>query len=410
MKKALSLLISTSLSSYLLAAGYKIPEQSIKSVALSAANVAGANEADASYYNPANMSFMDDKNYFELSLTGVYLPKIKYRGKQIINSNPLTYYPGSANSDTKSEKFLIPHIHFVSKKFDNVRFGLSISTPAGLSKRWDNAPQSWFSKEFTLRVAEVNPNISYRLNENLSFGAGIRAVFTDGKIILNNPNVHYNLDGDIQTGYGYNLAISYKIKELTLAATFRSKVDLDEKGDAAINDIANSIIVNTTGKVSVPLPAAFNIAAALDINEKAKFEITYERTLWSDYKNLDITFDNASPYNIHKEKNWKDSNAIRVGLTYKNSNKLKTMYGFAYDETPVPSKTLGYELPDSDALLFSFGFLYEVKKDLNLGVAYLYDYKLKRTIALLDQNENGIVGTFSDGGAHLLNLSFNYRF
>jgi len=410
------LLFLAFLSSTIFAAGYKIPEQSIKSIALSAANVAGANNADASYYNPANMSFMDDKNYFELSLIGIYLPKIKYRGKQITNvdttTNPptITYYPYSANNDSKSESFLVPHIHFVSKKFDNFRFGLSVTTPAGLSKRWKNPPESWSANEFTLRVAEVNPNVSYKINKNLSFGAGIRTIFTDGKIILNTPNVKYNLNGDIQSGFGYNLALSYKIKELTLSTTFRSKVDLDEEGSANINDTAHSNKINTTGKVSVPLPAVWTIASAIDINEKAKFEITYERTFWSKYKNLDIKFDNASAYNIHKEKNWKDTNTIRVGLTYKNSDKLQTMYGLVFDETPVPSKTLGYELPDSDAIILSCGFLYKIKKDFQLGLAYLYDYKIKRTIALLDQNINGIDGTFSKGGAHLLNLSFNYIF
>ena len=53
----------------LLASGYRIPEQSLNSVALSAAYVASANGADASYYNPANMAFMAEGGYIETSLT-----------------------------------------------------------------------------------------------------------------------------------------------------------------------------------------------------------------------------------------------------------------------------------------------------------------------------------------------------
>ena len=49
----LSLAACTSLYS----AGYKIPEQSLNAVALSAAYIANANGADAAYYNPANMVF-----------------------------------------------------------------------------------------------------------------------------------------------------------------------------------------------------------------------------------------------------------------------------------------------------------------------------------------------------------------
>ncbi len=417
MKKITSILLSTAAASTLFAAAYKIPEQSVKSVALGAAYVAGADEADASYFNPANMSFMDDGQKFELSLTAIYLPKVKYEGEQIVSTSPLTTI--GADNKTKSESFLIPHLHFVSKPYGKFRYGLSLTTPAGLSKRWENEPQTWFAKEFTLRVAEFNPTFSYLVNENFSIGGGLRAVFTDGKIKFTPPvssttSLDYDLDGDIRTSYGYNLALSYRFDEsLIVSATYRSKVNLKEKGDATITTYVNGSVagsVTTTGRVTVPLPATYIIATALKINEKAKFELVYERTLWSSYESLDITFDNASTYDVHKEKSWEDTNTFRVGLTYKNSDKLTTMYGFAYDQTPIPSRTLGYELPDSDALIFSLGALYKATEDIKIGIAYLYDYKLERTIELSDQNINGIVGTFSDGGAHLLNLSLNYRF
>ena len=121
-----------------------------------------------------------------------------------------------------------------------------------------------------------------------------------------------------------------------------------------------------------------------------------------------MTFDGASAYNIDKMKHWDDSNTFRIGLTYKNSDKLTTMYGMAYDQSPVPERTMGYELPDSDALVLSLGALYKVTQNMTLGVAYLYDHKFQRTVSL--GNINGLDGTFSAGGAHLLNLSFNYRF
>ena len=425
MKKLIFPLAFLFFTSNIFAAAYKIPEQSVKSLALGGAYVAGTDEADTSYFNPANMSFLDSEQKFELSLTAIYLPKIEYKGKQIVGMSggaPVYYkdvYGKSADNETKSESFLVPHIHYVSKPYGKVRFGLSLTTPAGLSKRWDNQPQSWSAKQFTLRTLEFNPAVSYLVNEKFSIGAGLRAVFTDGKIKFNPPvdsttSLDYDLKGDIRTVFGYNLAASYKVdKSLILSATYRSKIDLKEKGDTTISVYNNSNLVNqikTTGRVTVPLPATLTLAAALDINEKAKFELTYERTFWSSYKKLKIEFEDASSYNIEKDKDWDDTNTFRVGLTYKNSDKLTTMYGFSYDQTPIPSKTLGYELPDSDAFIFSLGALYKYQKNISLGIAYLYDYKLKREIALADQNINGIVGEFSKGGAHLFNLSFNYRF
>ena len=63
-------LLSLAVASALYAGGYKIPETSVNGVALSAANVAHSQNADAAYYNPANMSFMADENALEADKIG----------------------------------------------------------------------------------------------------------------------------------------------------------------------------------------------------------------------------------------------------------------------------------------------------------------------------------------------------
>jgi len=416
MKKIASILLMGATTSLVFAAAYKIPEQSVKSLALGAAYVAGADEADASYYNPANMSFMDDGQSFEFDLTTIYLPKIEFDGQ--VNSQ-------NADAKSKAENFLVPHFHYVSQKINNFRFGLSLTTPGGLSKRWDSLIQKTSAEEFTLKVVEVNPSFSYLINEKLSFGGGIRFIYSegivksDGYTRVNNILTHIarDMEGDTGIKFGYNLALSYKVHPtLTLAATYRSKINLKEEGNAKLYK-NHTIKYDGGSSVTVPLPAATNIAIALDISETTKVELVYERTYWSSYKYLDFNY--ASPltdqvligaFDKPKEKNWKDSNTFRFGITHKNSDKLTTMYGIAYDESPIPDRTLGFELPDNDAILLSLGAIYNVKENMKIGVAYLYDYKLERTIEASAGNINNIVGTFKKGGAHLLNLSFNYRF
>lgn len=67
------------------ASGFKINEQSLKSIALSSAYVAAAYGADSSYYNPANMGFLsvgtqkqDDKHELEVALTAIYIPGFNF--------------------------------------------------------------------------------------------------------------------------------------------------------------------------------------------------------------------------------------------------------------------------------------------------------------------------------------------
>ena len=104
-------------------------------------------------------------------------------------------------------------------------------------------------------------------------------------------------------------------------------------------------------------------------------------------------------------KNWEDSDAYRLGLSYALNETWTLMAGFAYDKTPVPDATLGFELPDSDAYLYSVGVRYQLSKQMELGAGYLYDYKKSRTVT------NAIVdGTFTDSTAHLLTVGLTYTF
>jgi long-chain fatty acid transport protein len=115
-----------------------------------------------------------------------------------------------------------------------------------------------------------------------------------------------------------------------------------------------------------------------------------------------VAFDRAIP------KNWSDSNAWRLSVTYDMKNNFILMAGFAIDENPIPSNTLGFELPDSDALLYSVGVRYKLNKDMELGVAFLYDYKESRSVNNLAAGGT-VNGTFENASAQLLTFGFSYK-
>jgi long-chain fatty acid transport protein len=385
------------------ASGWRIPEQSLNSTALSAAYVAGANGADASYYNPANMAFMEDGASLETALTYINLPKIKYTDATT----------SSNNSDSKVENFIMPTLHYVSPKQGNLRYGLSIVAPGGLSKRWDEAYSKATAEEFTLKIIEVNPTMSYLVSDKFAIGFGLRGVYTDGVVKSNASNaVTRDLEGD-SIDFGYNLALSYKAMDnLTLSTTYRSKVDLTVEGKA--NLVSGTY--NGGASVTIPLPASLALAMAYDF-DKTKVEFVFERTYWSAYKNLDFNYDSdltggaLAAFDNPIPKNWKDANAYRIGVTHQYNDKLKLMAGFAYDEAGAPKETIGFELPDSDAKLYSVGMEYKLDEKMSIGLAYLYDEKDKLTVdnsALpLDPAPSG---TFSDASAHLVTASFKYKF
>ena len=407
------LALSAIASSVVMAGGYKIPEQSLNSMALGAAYVAHTTGADTAYYNPANMSFMDpEKSYVESGITLAHLPSNVYS----------LMAPFSGESEV--EDLLIPFLHYVGKPMGDFRWGMSMTAPAGLTKRWETPFQKASAEEFTLKIIELNPSLSYKVMDNLSIAAGIRFIYSEGVVKSNgaalsaaigNPraNIARDMEGDTFE-FGYNLALAYKpTSDINFAVTYRSNVDLDEEGSATLS-AGGMTLYDGDSSVSVPLPAALNIAVSKTWNNQFTLEFNYERTYWSEYKTLDFEYGGASigpltpVFDTAIPRNWEDTNTFRIGATMQ-MDKITMMMGFAIDETPVPEATLGFELPDSDAKIFSMGFRYQQTPNLSWGAAFLYESKESRAIAP-GVNHSIPQGGFSEGGAYLTTVGISYEY
>jgi len=404
------LALSAIASSVVMAGGYKIPEQSLNSMALGAAYVAHTTGADTNYHNPANMAFMDaDRSYVEGGLTLAHLPSNVFQS--------LPEYSG----ESETEDILIPFFHYVAPAMGDFRWGVSMVAPGGLTKRWETPFQKLVAEEFTLKVVELNPSMSYKIADNFSIGGGLRFIYSEGKVKSDgtHPDLGYlkrDMEGDTFE-FGYNLAMTYKpTSDINFAVTYRSKIDLDEEGTATLT--GGGAIYDGDASVSVPLPAALNIALSKTWNDKFTLEFNYERTYWSSYETLDfnygislldVNFPLYAAFDTSKAKNWKDTNTFRVGATIEMDNKITVMMGFAIDETPVPHDTLSFELPDSDAKIFSMGFRYQQTDNLSWGAAFLYDSKESRTV-MQGMEDNFINGTFHEGGAFLTTVGIAYEY
>ncbi len=426
-KTVKGLALSAVASTVVMAGGYKIPEQSLNSMALSSAYVAHTTGADTNYYNPANMAFMDEsKSYVEGGITLAHLPSNVYTLAD----------PYSGESEV--EDLPIPFLHYVGKPIGDFRWGVSMVAPGGLTKRWNTPYQKASAEEFTLKIIELNPSMSYKIADNFSIGAGVRLIYSEGVVKSDATDLmplgyeafapKRDMEGDT-IEFGYNLALSYRpTDDINLAVTYRSKIDLDEEGTADLSyGHTSGPLVGTIAtysgdaSVSVPLPAALNLAVSKTWNDKFTLEFNYERTFWSAYESLDFNYDGTitdpgllAAFDAERARNWKDTNRFGLGATMEMDNKITAMMAFAIDESPSPVETLGFELPDSDAKVFSMGFRYQQTENLSWGAAFLYT--AKDSISLVPGAHvedtsllyNG--GTFTEGGAYLTTIGVAYEY
>jgi len=401
MKKIVFLSIVT--SSFLMASGYRLPETSINSTALSAAYVANAHGADSSYYNPANMAFNENKDQLEVDLTYINLASIKYKD----NTSALK------DSSTKVENLYAPSAFFASKEYGNYRFGLALVVPGGLSKRWDDPYAKLYAEEFTLTIMEFNPSLSYKINDKFAVGAGARVIYSEGIVKSDGSGVGIPIKRDMKadtTEFGYNIAATYKPnKKSTISATYRSKVDLKERGNAKLY-LSGTKLYDGGASVSIPLPAIASFAFSYDFG-KTTVEFEYDKTYWSTYEDLDFEFSDSVPralkgaFDDPKPRNWKNTNAFRLGVTHKYNSKLTLMASIAKDENPEPEKNVGFELPDADAMIYGAGFKYKYNKKMTVGASVLYDEKDSRKVVNDSAN-----GEFNDAAALLITFGASYKF
>jgi len=393
-------------SSMLMAGGFKIPETSTNAVALGAANIAhNQNNADAAYYNPAKMVFMSDENHIEADLMYVKLYDVAYKSSD-----------GTIDIESEGEDFYIPSLHYVSGALgDNgARVGLSITTPGGLSKRWNDAPALYTAHEFTLETIEINPTAAFKVNDTLGVAVGFRILTSHG---IANGIVPGVISQDMEgysTDFGYNLAVAYQpTQALELGLTYRSKINMTLEGNADLYYVQGmNPVASYAGSVSLPLPAVLSLAAAYTFPTKTTLEVVYEKTYWSAYNSLNFEYTNPTAEYIFggvTDKDWKDTNTFRIGLTQALDN-MTLMAGLVIDESPVPNKTIGYELPDTDTMAVSLGGRYQINDKMDIGLAALYSMHDSRTITADDANENGIVGEFTDGDVLIVSVGLGYKF
>ena len=381
------------------AGGYKIPEVSTNGIALSAANIAHGHGADAAYYNPANMSFMADKQELEADLIYIGLDAVNFKGSGSM---------AGVDIDAESESFIIPSFNYVSNDISGFRVGFSMVVPGGLSKRWNDSPAVDKAKEFTLEVVEMNPTVAYKVTDDFSVALGLRVVYSEG-IVKSESTASRDMTGD-SIDFGYNLALAYKpMDSLEFGLTYRSNVDLTEEGNAKLY-IGDAKVYDGGSDVTVPLPAFLSLAAAYTFPTKTTVEVVYERNFWSSYETLDFGYVSSIPnilqpsFDAPIAKDWEDSDAYRLGIT-QELDEMTLMCGVVYDNTPVPDAKLSFELPDSNALSVSFGGRYQINESMNFGMSALYSMRDERTV-----NNGDVDGTFSNSNVLIVSAGMGYKF
>ena len=423
-------------------AGFALIENSASGMGNAYAGAAAiAEDGSTIYFNPAGMTELKEQQ-----LSGM-LHWVRPRGNFTNNDSRTATGDSLTGEDSRNKGVdgIIPNLYYNKALNDGLVFGLGVTVPFGMETNYDD---TWVGRYHGVKskvmTVNINPSLAWKINEQLSFGAGISGQYVHVELssavdfgsicqalmsptacsaIGANPQQldgFAELEGD-DFSWGYNFGLLYKPQPSTqLGLSYRSMVDHDVTGDADFTVpgemafiTANGSFVDTSLSSSVTLPESSSLSLAHKIDQFTLLaDWTYTR--WSRFKELRISYDSVQPDSVTTE-NWQDSSRLAIGLNYQMKPNLVLRSGLAYDETPLPdAEHRTPRIAGSDRTWLSLGVGYQLNKQLSfdLGYAHIFvkdspsDHTFESSIPTLEHTLRGDY----DAKVDILSAQLNWTF
>jgi len=425
-------------------AGFALMEQSVKGLGNAfAGGAAAAEDATVVNYNPAGMIMLEGQ---QIS-TGVHVIKTSFEFSNDGSTHALQGPPANtgegltgANGGNGGTWNFVPNFYYVNRLNEDWAVGLGINVPFGLTTDWD---EGWVGRYYALKSSimtlNFNPSVAYKVNEHLSIGAGVSAMYMKGEFsqAVDFGTIFNLLGGDPQRndgkvtlkaddwGFGYNLGLLYRFNDQTrIGLSYRSKVDQDLTGDADFDygtKVSSMIAASPVptwfqdggSGASVTLPDSASLSVYHQATDKLALMADVSWTGWSSLPELRITFDSGQADSV-TTLNWDDAWRFGIGASYKYDDKLTLRCGTMYDQTPIPSAEYRTpRLPDQDRLWTNVGASYAMSERMSFDFGYSHLFMIGdgdiNQDGTTEENatRGGLKGKFDNTG-NILSAQLNY--
>jgi long-chain fatty acid transport protein len=406
------------------AAGFALIEQSASGMGNALAGMGvGSDDPSSQYFNPATMAFMNKGT--QLTLGGhVIAPTATLHNESAHNAttgfgNAVVSGSGGGNAGSLS---FVPNLYVKTDFNDDVALGLGVTVPFGLSTEYrDGWAGRYHALESKVETINVNPAVSWKLNEQFSIGGGVSVQYVKAKLTnaidssaicrataaLGTCNAlglavpgnaaadsYVKLEAD-DISFGFNFGVLFKPNQQTkLGLAYRSMIEQNVEGKAKfrrsaglntlLNGAGSTLLTNTDIQAQVDLPENVSLSGAFQATPDLELLADVTWTNWSRFKELRIDFDNPAQADGVTTENWDDSWRYSIGANYQLNPSVTLRTGVAYDETVVSDKQHRTpRIPDQNRTWLAFGasWLMSPANKLDVGYAHLFikDVKLNNT-------------------------------
>jgi long-chain fatty acid transport protein len=318
-----------------------------------------ANDATSVFFSPAGITRLDRP---EVVAQATFM----YQESEF-DVQQATYSGGDSDKDNRL--FIIPAAYYVHPINERWRLGLSLNVPSGIGHDYG---RSWsgryLSEESELAFVAASSVLAYRVNDQLSLGAGPYMMYTDSKTKarVNNLLPDYG-DGSVKleedgTAFGYMLSVMYEFTPATrIAAVYRSSVKPDLEGTPSFENLDPLLreglalldLLGTEVDVDFTVPAQAQVGVYTELSDR--WSLTGD-LLWINMSEFGITSVRVAEEQISVQNDdFRDMWIGSAGVKYRYADQRAVSLGALYATSPTKDSRRNIALPFDRVISFGAG-------------------------------------------------------
>ena len=404
-------------------------------------------DVSAIHFNPAGMTLLHG---LQTTVAGTYVSlDIDYKGLN------------GARENGRDKPASIPAAFLSYQVNDSLWLGLAITSPYGMRIRYGS---DWSENQRgisgSVTTVDINPNIAWKVNDYISIGGGVSALWTHSKIksglpakqtqalpaALGGGSLDIPLGGQFEYKgsdwmFTYNLGLMVSpTEDLRFGVSYRSSAHVTARGDYYIrgNAVMNG---EGDGKGRLQTPETVYISATWKPIQKLRLSGLARWANWKKFENMRFSMDNLSNLhatqgamdlaqsfppalaqgaigaiqsklgNVNIENNWKAAWLFSLGADLDVTDQWTIRGGVALETDPIKQQNLRTALiPDTKRLWLTCGLSWKPTPKWQVDMAYGHIRGIGHRNLYESDKSNVKVGKFEKMNAWMAGAAVTYRF
>jgi len=315
----------------------------------------------------------------------------------------------------------------------DVKVGLAFTGNFGFPLNYDN---DWAGRYYVQQAWLVGlsllPSVAWKVNDKLSLGASLNAMYGIYKnnVAINNVDPFYG-DGrlkikDERWGWGANLGLLYELSpETRFGLTWNSQVNLDFNAPAEFTGLGPVLdavlrekgLLDSRINVGIQVPQQVMASFFTQIDPRWALLGSVGWQQWSRFGQVQLGIENATdPISLTASIPFRDTWHVAAGAQYRVSEPWLLNFGIAYDSGfQENSDQVSPLLPVNAAWRFGVGGQQQLTRTSFWGLAaeYVYGGTLKTNLQgqpVAAGGRGDLVGSYDSAGALFFGAYYNRTF